>query len=468
MSLDFIKLVGSLSHIDAAKGRADLGGLGAASAAWGAANRANSVLNSVNAAGSTGLVGARGSGTGSLASRFLGTGLKDVKRFGTTGAGPTSLGRELAVSANLSQAKSLSGFAGLAKPPSWVEHASRLSRGIEGISKPVGFDGLSDFNRRRSFGLSPLLGASDRTNWNFNATRGLSSIGRPGTLCNFEPGYIDNTTFSATGRLVGARGLVNGASVLGKLFEPFEGVAEIVRKASGLAESIRPYFNAWAQIAEEAIRWAEHASAQQANPKDDLLAFAAYEALEEMQAGKHWIAVNFLEQRLNLQATPERLEALWILLKRGFERPVESSPLWLTLDGRKARAYLATAIYREAERIKQKRLMKDDIWCKARGQDGKKELVRPRSGWLVYADELTTDELADSGLDPEKFVVLRMDDRNQILDELLATGTSTDKEIVELIRHGGYDRADIRNMVGNSRFLAFERKIRRHRKNRKN
>jgi hypothetical protein len=255
---------------------------------------------------------------------------------------------------------------------------------------------------------------------------------------------------------------------LGRLFEPFEGVAEIIRKASGLAESVRPYLNAWTQIAEEAMRWAEQISAQPANPKDDFLAFAAYEALEEMQAGRHWVAVDFLEQRLNLQATPERLEALWILLKRGFERPVESSPLWFTLDGRKARAYLATAVYRGAERIKRRRLMEDDIWCEARGQDGKKELVRPRSGWLVYADELPTDELAGYGLDPEKFVVLRMDDRNQILDELLVTGTLTDKEIVELIRHGGYDRADIRKMVGSPRLQAFERKIRRHRSNRKN
>lgn len=469
MSLNFTKLVDSLSGIDAAKRRANLGGLNAASAAWGAAERASSVLNSVDTASrSAGLVGVRDAGTSPLASRFLGTGLNNVQRFGIVEAGASLLGRELTVSANLYQAGLPSGTTGFAKPPSWVEPASRLSRGIEGFAKPVGLDGLAGFNRRRSFGLSTSLGVSDSTNWNFNAACGLSSIGQPGALFNFEPGYSADTSFSAMGRMVGAGGLANGASgVFGKLFEPFEGVAEIIRKASGLAESVRPYLNAWTQIAEEAMRWAEQISDQPANPKDDLLAFVAYDALEEMQAGRHWVAVDFLEQALNLRATPERLEALWILLKRGFERPVESPPLWLTLDFRKAKAYLATAVYRGAERIRRRRLMEDDIWCKARGQDGKKELVRPRSGWLVYADELPTDELGDSGLDPEKFVVLWMGDRNQILDELLMTGTSTDKEIVELIRHGSYARADIRKMVGSPRLQAFERKIRRHRNNRK-
>jgi hypothetical protein len=58
-----------------------------------------------------------------------------------------------------------------------------------------------------------------------------------------------------------------------------------------------------------------------------------------------------------------------------------------------------------------------------------------------------------------------IDDRNLILNNLMATGTPEDREIIGLIRSGNYDRADIRNMVGSPRLQAFERKVQRHRKN---
>ncbi len=180
-----------------------------------------------------------------------------------------------------------------------------------------------------------------------------------------------------------------------------------------------------------------------------------------MQRGRHWVASRFLEQRLNLRATPERLEAFWLFLKRSFERPVGSPPLWLTLEAGKARAYMATAIFRLAERIRRKRSMDDDIWGKARDLNGESELVRPRSGWLVYVEEQTTDELVGASLDPAKLAERGTYDRDLILDELAATGTPTDKRIVALIRSGSYDRADIRNIVGSTRLQAFERKARR-------
>ena len=223
-----------------------------------------------------------------------------------------------------------------------------------------------------------------------------------------------------------------GSGVLGGAFEPFEGVAEIARKAFDWMDALRPHLDWWGQIAEEAARAARRIAAAPARPGDHLLALEAHEALEEMQRGRHRLAVGFLEGRLNLRATPERLEAFWFFLKKSFERPVSRPPLWLTLEGSKARAYLATAIYKIAERIKRRRQMEDDIWGTCNG----KELVRPGSDRLIYISDQATEDFADFSLDPARLAEHGTYDRNRMLDEFAATGTTVDKEIVGLIRAG--------------------------------
>ncbi len=112
--------------------------------------------------------------------------------------------------------------------------------------------------------------------------------------------------------------------------------------------------------------------------------------------------------------------------------------------------------------------MDDDIWGKARNLDGERELVRPGGGRLIYIADRATDDFADSGLDPAKLAEHGTYDRDLILDEIMATGTPVDREIVALIRTGRYDRADIRNLIGSTRLQAFERKVQRRTQNGKN
>lgn len=464
MSFDFTKLSTTFEQIDAAKKRIDLGGMGAMSAALGAADRASSTLDRMDAYGiGAGFAGAHGAKIGALPSGVLGTGFGGVTGLGIAEAKLIPLGRGLTTLAGFPKENSLSAAAGLAKPPSWMEPVSGVSRVVEKMAKPGVLDGLGGADKWRGFGVSASLAGVDRDPWDFDAARGLSGLGKPGMLGNFEPGWAGAAFYGAAG-LAGAGGLARSPSVFGGLFEPFEGIGEIARKAFGWVDTIRPYLDGWARIAEEAMRVAERTATQPASPEANLVAFAAYDALEAMLAGRHRVAVDFLERRLNLRATPERLEALWIFLKRGFERPVDSPPLWLTLGAEKARAYLATAVYRGAERIKRRRQMEDDIWGTCNG----KELVRPGGDRLVYIQDQTTDVFADSSLDPAKLAERGVYDRNLLLDELMATGTAIDKEIVGLIRTGRYDRADIRSIVGSSRLQAFERKIQRWMENGKN
>ncbi len=469
MSFDFTKLGTAFEQIDAAKKRGDFGGVGSISAALSAADRASVALDRTDTYGiGAGLAEAHGARVGSLASELLGAKIGDGIGLGVAKSKFTPLERGLTTLAGLPTAGSLS--AAVAKPPfwteppSWMEPVSGVSRAIGKMPKPDILGGLEGANRWRGFGVSASLADANLDTWNFDVARGLSGFGKSRMLGNSEPGWTVGSTFYGAGGLVGATGWANSSTSLGGLFKAFDGVNEIARKTFSLADVLRPCWDGWVRIAHEALRVAERIAVQPVTPEEDLFAFAAYDALEAMLDGRHWVAVNFLEQRLNLWATPERLEALWIFLKRGFERRVDSPPLWLTLDADKARAYLATAVFKGAERIKRKREMEDDIWGTCNG----KELVRPRSDRLIYISEQATEDFADSGLDPAKLAERGMYDRDLILDELMATGTSVDKEIVGLIRTGKYDRADIRNIVGSTRLQAFERKVQRWTENRKN
>lgn len=365
----------------------------------------------------------------------------------------------------------LSAVAGLAEPPSWTNSMSGVLGAAEEMTRPGTLYGLGGADKWRGFGVSALPASANRdlwdlesARWGFDAARELSSLGKLGALGDYGHAWSGVASFRGAEGLAGA----GGSGILDGLFEPFERIGEIAQKAFGFGELLKPYWDGWSRIAEEAVRTARWIADQPARPGDELLAFAAYDALEAMQEGRHWVAVKFLEQSLNLRATPERLEALWIFLKRGFERPVDSPPLWLTLEGRKAKAYLATAVYRGGRRIERKRQMDDDIWGKARNLDGERELVRPGSDRLIYISDQATDDFADSGLDPARLAERGTYDRDLILDDLAVTGTSVDRDIIGLIRTGRYDRADIRNIVGSTRLQAFERKARRRTENGKN
>lgn len=357
MSFDLSKLSATFAQIDAAEKRFDLGGLGDMSAALGAVDRIGAGLERIDAFGvGADLAGMRGAEIGSLASHALSAGLGETTGLGISEAKLTPLGRGLSALGGRSDEGWLSAAAGLAKPPSWTEEPSWMKsmpgvlEAAEKATKPGILDGLGGADKWRGFGVSASLAgtpnldlwALDSARWGLDAGREPSSFGIPGTLGDYGRGWTGAASSFGAGGLTGA----GGSGILDGLFEPFEGIGEIARKAFGFAELLKPYWDGWARIAEEAIRTAQRIAAQPARPGDELLAFAAYDALEAMQEGRHWVAARFLEQSLNLRATPERLEALWIFLKRGFERPVSSPPLWLTLEGRKARAYLATAVYR--------------------------------------------------------------------------------------------------------------------------
>jgi hypothetical protein len=320
---------------------------------------------------------------------------------------------------------------------------------------------LKDMQRRPAIDAAKFLTYGDLNRRVIDTASTLSGLGRIGTIENFrsvrdfKPLEIPSVLSYAMGfdkSLTAFDAAINNsvAEIGKKVFERFY----------GWMERFRPFMDHWAQIAEDIRRYAERAS-QPTHPEGDLIAFAALEALEALQAGRHWVAVAFLQKRLNLRATVERLEALWMLLTRAFEGPFDSPPLWLTLKPDKARAYLATAVYRVAERIRRRREMEDNVWGTTNG----KELVRPGSTRLVYIEDQPADNFGSPELNPAQLIDLMMDDRNVILDNLMATGTPADREIIGLIRSGHYDRADIRNQVGSARLQAFERKVQRHRRN---
>ncbi len=241
----------------------------------------------------------------------------------------------------------------------------------------------------------------------------------------------------------------NGLSdALGSIWD--SDAMRIFRDASAgfirLSDYLAPYLEdmaGWAQS------FAEYAASRPDLPRWDVLGIKALEALEALDSGRHWIADAFLKRYLKLYPTPERREALWRILKKGFEAPLAFPPLWLTLDQGRATAYLKVAVYNEAERIKCKREMKDRLWWPKSGEVPLS--LDPELGGVPHAE------------DPGVIVARKMDDRAQVLEALLADGTSRDRQIAGLVLGGEYSRAEIRNMVGNSTLQSFERKAQRMR-----
>lgn len=255
-----------------------------------------------------------------------------------------------------------------------------------------------------------------------------------------QPAWVAAMASSVTGG-----GMLDGLRS-GGIFEATRDFQSVAAGFFSLSQSLAPYFEIMARAARG---FAEYATSRPGRNYWGALGVKALEALEAFDAGRHWIADAFLERYLRLGPTPERREALWMVLKKGFEAPFATPPPWLTLDQGRATRYLRAAVYREAERIKRDREMKDRLW----GKLGELPLVLDPGLWGVPDSE-----------DPGVIVARKMDDRAQVLEALLSDGTARDRKIAGLVLCGEYSRAEIRNEVGNSDLQSFERKAQRMRK----
>lgn len=234
--------------------------------------------------------------------------------------------------------------------------------------------------------------------------------------------------------------------------------------AQGIFEELRrgwdflaPCRERWKRLAEELAEWAARQAAE--STPEDRLAAAAFEALEALEDGRHWETKRFLEQHLNIRPNPRMApyvyHALWLLLRADFDRPFGSPAKWRTLDLRAATAYLSTAIYNRARRLKRDSEMQDRLWWPGCGEG-------PVLGWDPRW------QAADGSEDPAYVVISALeeptpDQRTLVLDGLSLKGTDRDRAIVRLVRAGEHDRAGIRNEVGSPTLQAFERKARRWR-----
>lgn len=517
MSFDFSKLGTAFEQIEAAKKRSKYEGLGSMSAALGAADRISAGLDRIDAFGvGADLSGARGAGIGSLASDVLGSGLADVKGLGLAETKLASLGQGLSTLAGLPDQGLLSA-AELAKPPSWAEEPSgmepmfRVLGVAEKITKSGFLDGLGGADKWRGFGFSTLPADANRdpwdlgsAHWGFDAARELSGIGKPGLLGDFDPGWADATAFYGTGGLSDVTGLAKGSAAFDDLFRTFDSIGEIVRGASGKAgmmgnfesrwdagaaslgpmggtiggfgpllegwgragklldgffrakDFLAPQIERWNRLAEELAEWAVREAAKKTS--EDRLAAAAFAALEALEDGRHWETDRFLKRHLNIRPRPEIkpyvYQALWMLLRADFQRPYGSPARWRTLELRAATAYLSTAIYREARRLKRDAEMEDRLWWGGRYDPPVLDpSVRLSGECEDHADAVVR---SIDGSPP--------DDRLLVLEALHLNGTAEDKKIVGRMRNGGRGRAEIRNEVGSPELQRFERKARRWRK----
>jgi hypothetical protein len=179
-----------------------------------------------------------------------------------------------------------------------------------------------------------------------------------------------------------------------------------------LSQSLTPYVKPMARLMRQL---AEYAAFQPRWPDWGTLGVKALEALEALDSAHPWIADAFLRGYLRLYPTPDRREALWEILKKGFEAPFDSLPPWLTLNQGRATAYLRVIVYREAKRIQRDREMNDRLWWK-KSKEAPLSLD-PELGGLPEFE------------DPFAIVAREMeqgDDRVQILNLLLTDGTQCD------------------------------------------
>ena len=326
---------------------------------------------------------------------------------------------------------------------------------------------LKDMQRRPAIDATKFLAYGNLNRQVIETANALSGLGRMRALEDFRPitGFKPREIPS----------VLSYAAGLNKSLAAFDAAmnnsaAELGKKISAgfypnwiqsWIETFRPMEQWWAQFAEDIRRFAEWAASQPAPSDDDPLGVAAYDALEAIEDGRYWVADRFLRRHLNIKPKPHWLpyirEAMWKVLQADFNKPVGNTPKWLILKGRQATAYLSTAIWNEARRLRRDREMADRLW---------KELGGETPVYIGEQSELLLPTLED----PAETVVQQLDgqppdERILILDELSLNGTQRDLEIIGLIRDGSYTRAGIRNIAGSPNLQSFERKIRRQRKN---
>lgn len=414
----------------------------------------------------------------------------------------------------LSTAAGLGKLPSGAEKPSWMESMSRVLGAAEKMPSPGISKGLGGAAKWRGFGFSTSPAGTDRdpwelgsTHWHFDAAREPSGLGKPGLLGDLDPGWADATALYGTGGLTDAAGLAKGSAAFGGLFETFDSIGEIVRGASGSGKAgmmgdfepawdasaaslgpmsgtigslgagplfggwdgagklldgffrardlLAPQVERWTRLAKELAEWAAREAAK--TTPEDRLAAAAFEALEALEDGHHWETDRFLERHLNIRPSPWMKpyvhQALWMLLRADFDRPFGSPAKWRTLELRAATAYLSTAIYNEARRLKRDAELEDRLWW---GECAEPPIIAPEVFPMgEHEDPADAVALLLDGRPP--------DDRVLVLDSLSLNGTGEDREIVRLVRDGAHDRAGIRNEVGSPRLQAFERKARRWR-----
>jgi hypothetical protein len=107
------------------------------------------------------------------------------------------------------------------------------------------------------------------------------------------------------------------------------------------------------------------------------IGFAAVKAYDELFLGNPSAAKEFLRSYLNLEPDPDRIEALWIVLKEAFERLDGRPAEWIVFDDERAAAYLHAAVYNQAQRVRRDRERPDRVWWTKTDPETKKRLNYP-------------------------------------------------------------------------------------------
>lgn len=344
------------------------------------------------------------------------------------------------------------------KPPAWAgvptgvpkeplistSPAMRMIFGLAGVGEPGKAPSTMTF---------PVIGAGRDgfrgTMWRFSGLREMKSMAVP----DIRPGWLGKTGPGAPSFAARAAGI--GGFEAGPLYGGWSGARKVVEDLARARDLLAPYRERWARLTEELAEWATREAAK--TTPEDRFAAAAFEALEALEDGRHWETDGFLKRYLNIrphpQIKPYVYQALWMLLRADFDRPFDSPAKWRTLELRKATAYLSTAIYNEARRLKRDADKLDELWWGKRAEPP-----------VIVPEVFPTGEHGDPAEAVAELLDGRPpDDRVLVLESLSLSGTDGDREVARLVRGGAHDRAGIRNEVGSPRLQAFERKARRWR-----
>jgi hypothetical protein len=218
---------------------------------------------------------------------------------------------------------------------------------------------------------------------------------------------------------------------------------------------------------QEAARRAERI--REARQPRTRIGFAALKAYDALYMNHPWVADEFLAKVLGIelptdlqaaadfQVAADLRQALWIVLRQAFERNSIYPARWIVLDDERAAAYLRTAVYRQARRVRRDREKADRIWATGRDPQTKQRIeVCPQ----VLDPQYALQFVARSSETPEHIVIGTPDVRVQTLKLLYSDGSPQDKRIVEMLEDG-YDLPAVAEVVGWPEVQRFQRKARR-------